>query len=246
MLEAVTILGVRIHRITMAQTLELIEDWLQHSTKHYIVTPNVEFIMKAQQDDRFKKILNNADLAIPDSARFGWALKVQKSKLWWPTFWLRTGDFPVVTGTDLMQELCHKAAQKGWTVGLLGGADGVAEMTRIALHRKHPTLTITLAESGGKVDDQGRGAPPHLPKTDILFVAFGQGKQEKWIINHLETIPVKVAMGVGGAFDYISGQVPRAPQWMQSLGLEWAYRLIKQPWRITRFGALVRFVMSFG
>lgn len=226
----------------MSQTLDLITDWLQHPGKHYIVTPNIEFIMKAQTDERFRKILNNADLAIPDSARFGWAVKMQQSRLWWPTFWIRTGDFPVVTGTDLMQELCRQAAEKGWTVGLIGGAPGVAGMTALALKKKYPKLQVTFSDPGGQVDAQGHGSPPKIPKTDILFVAFGQGKQENWIVNHLETIPVRLAMGVGGAFDYISGQVPRAPQWMRNLGLEWLYRLVRQPWRAKRFGALVRFV----
>lgn len=207
--------------MTMEQAVEQIAKWIKGSGKHYVVTPNVEFIMKAQDDPQFAKILNNADLSIPDSAHLG---------------------IPVVTGTDLMDKLCQEAVKKGWSVGLIGGGQGVAAQTAA----KYAKLKVVLAESGGIVEEDGTELtnPALDQKIDILFVAFGQGKQEKWIVAHLPHLPVKVAIGVGGAFDYLSGLVPRAPLWMRQMGLEWLFRLICQPWRIKRYGALVRFILK--
>ncbi len=261
-MDSVLILNVRVDRLTMAEALEQVSTFVKGQGKHLIVTPNIEFVIKAQHDQDFRDIINEADLAIPDSARFGWAHRIiteqsfVKRLLLWPTFFvgnkLSISNFPVVTGTDLMDQLCKQAAQKGWTVGLIGGKPGIAEQTSKKLQQRYPQLQVNFAEQGGVIDDQGQqldhdgldpAAASKLSKTDLLFVAFGQGKQEKWIHQNLKHLPVKVAMGVGGAFDYLSGSVPRAPQWMRNLGLEWFYRLLQQPWRIRRFKALVDFVL---
>ena len=254
--ESVNILGVRVDMMTMDQAVEQIEGWLTGGGgKHYIVTPNVEFIMAAHQDKEFQKVLNEADLAIPDSARLGWAKMELTQKnflnklLLWPLFLcpnlVPSSKFQVITGTDLMEKLCEVSAKYGLTVGFLGGRNGVAIKASECLKQKYPELKVVLAEDGPEVDGEGNevySIQYSTPNTDLLFVAFGQMKQEKWIAQNLSKIPVKVAMGVGGAFDYLSGSVPRAPGWMRGLGLEWLFRLIIQPWRIKRFGALVGFV----
>lgn len=246
--DSVDILGVRVDAVTMAQVTEKVMEWVQTGGKHYIVTPNVEFIIAAQKDEQFRKVLNNADLAIPDSARLGWTKRMLTEKnffkklLLWPLFLSRS---QVVTGTDLMDRLCQVSAEKGLTVGFLGGKDGVAVKVAECLKKKYPKLKISYTSPGGAIDKNGNPqqvVSKYYPATDLLFVAFGQVKQEKWIAQNLSKIPVKVAMGVGGAFDYLSGSIPRAPGWIRSLGLEWLFRLIIQPWRIKRFGALVKFV----
>ncbi len=269
-MDQIKILGIKIDLVNLTQAEEIVIDWLNNSTKtkHIIITPNVEFIMAAQKDSEFKKILNQSDLAIPDSARLGWANLMHSQKnliartLLWPFFLapkLVASDFPVTAGVDLMEGLCKLAAEKGWKVGLIGGGKGVAEKTKNKLVKKYPNLKVSYCDEGGQVNTNGLSTPTIIPKaagsfggpsayqlptTDLLFVAFGQIKQEKWIDNYKDQINAKVFMGVGGSFDYLSGVVPRAPKQWQKLGLEWLFRLIKQPWRIKRFGALLRFVFK--
>lgn len=266
------ILGIKIDQVNMEEATELVCQMVSDKGKHYVVTPNIEFLMLAQKDGEFKTILNHADLSIPDSARLGWAQKVLSEKSFvkklclWPFFLLPklvSGNFQVVTGTDLMDRLVKESAERGFTIGLLGGQGKLAEKLKECYQKRYPRLKITLADSdwfisqaGEVVNEQvlsskyqvsSKKTDLHnttylIPNTDILFVAFGQGKQEKWIAKNLETQPVKVMMGVGGAFDYLSGEVKRAPLWMRNLGLEWFFRLINQPWRIKRFGSLVKFI----
>ena len=152
--------------------------------------------------------------------------------------------FARVSGTDLMDALCGVAAEKGFVVGFLGGGKRVAEKTAECLKKKYPGLKVAFAESGMKVDRNGEWTDSSfdIPPVDILFVAFGHIKQEKWIANNLDKIPVKIAMGVGGAFDYLSGRILRAPIWIRELGFEWLFRLAVQPWRIKRQLVLLKYL----
>lgn len=228
----VDILGVKIDDVNMAEAQALVEKWIWNPGKHYIVTPNPEMLVAAQKDPAFKDVLNDADLSIPDGAGLKLSGKVKN------TF----------AGTDFMEKLVSLAAEKGFTTGFLGGSDGVAKKTVECLKIKYPKLKVVFAESGGKVDDDGKWRmedyqnSTKIPPTDILFVAFGHIKQEKWIARNLEKIPAHVVMGVGGAFDYLSGSVPRAPKWVRNLGFEWLFRLIIQPWRIKRQLVLIRYL----
>lgn len=230
------ILGVRIDDVSLDQAVGIVDGWLSEShkpfgkaqDKRYIVTPNPEIIMMAQKDQKLKNILNEADLAIPD----GVGLKL-------------TTDIVCNTpGIDLMERIIKLAEDKGFTIGLLGGRDGVANKCAECLKKKYPNLKKSFADSGGEVDQEGKLLKPlKLPKCDILFVAFGPPKQEKWIADNLSKIPVKVAMVVGGSFDYLSGKVPRAPKWVRKLGFEWLFRLMIQPWRIKRQLALIKYLL---
>lgn len=221
------ILGVKIDDININQALEIVLGWLSKPGKHYIVTPNPEIIVMAQEDKELKEIINKANLAIPD----GMGLKL-------------SGDIVCNTpGIDLMERLIREASENGFTIGFLGGKDGVAEKASKRLLEKYPKLKVVFAESGGEVDKDGKSLKKlKLLRTDLLFVAFGPPKQEKWIFNNLSKIPVKVAMGVGGSLDVLSGQVPRAPEVMRTLGLEWLFRLIIQPWRIRRQLSLLKYI----
>lgn len=226
----VDIFGVRVDKVTKSQAVELVEKWVEGNSKHYIVTPNPEFIIAAQEDQEFKKVLNNADLSIPD----GVGLKLAADLL------------STIPGVDLMEKLCEVSAKKGFTVGFLGGKGKVAKEAAERLSKKYPGLKVLFAEDGGEVNLEGKPLKEleflKELKIDLLFVAFGQVKQEKWIAQNLPQIPVKVAMGVGGSFDYLSGKVKRAPKFIRNLGLEWLFRLITQPWRIKRQLALIKFV----
>lgn len=202
------ILGVKIDDVNMDEALGIVHGWLQESKKKYIVTPNPEFIMTAQKDLEFKKILNDADLSIPDGAGLKLSGKIKNT----------------VPGVDLMEKLVDKSRDWAVTIGLLGGRDGVANETFECLQKKYPSIKIDNASP------------------DLLFVALGAPKQEKWIAENLPKLPIKVAMGVGGSFDYISGKVPRAPKWLRSLGLEWLFRLVIQPWRIKRQLRLLKYL----
>lgn len=233
------VLGVKIDDVDMAEALSIVEKWIwkpgkqslrPYGLKHYIVTPNPEFIVAAQKDPVFKEMLNGADLAIPDGAGLKLSGKVKNT----------------VSGTDFMEELVRLSVEKGFVVGFLGGRDEVAKKTAKCLLRKYPGLKVAFAESGGEVSVDGKWSDLSLavPPLDILFVAFGHIKQEKWIATNLEKIPVHVAMGVGGALDYFSGSVPRAPKWIRDLGFEWLFRLILQPWRIKRQIVLLQYLLK--
>ena len=211
-MESVKILGVRVDRISLEEAVKLVGEWIKQDKKRYIVTPNPEFVMLAQKDEEFKKILNQADLAIPDGA----GLRLADRRL------------KKVTGVDLMLSLI----KKGYKTVLVGGKPGVAEkaakMTRLDL----VSMTEPEVEKINKI------------KPDLLFVALGMGKQEKWIAKNLPKLNVKVAMGVGGALDQIVKPWLRAPLLVRRVGLEWLYRLILQPWRIKRQWQLVRFLVK--
>lgn len=226
--KSVNILGVRVDKMSMEMVLAQVEEWIRRGGKHYIVTTNPEFVMAAQKDPNFKRILNNSDLSVAD----GIGLKL-------------AGDVGnIIAGVDLVEEICGLAAKKGVTVGFLGGRNGVAVKAADCLKKKYPGLKVVLAEDGPMVDMNGNETRNEKQETtcDILFVAFGQVKQEKWIAKNLPKISVKVAMGVGGSFDEISGTIMRIPKWVQCIGLKWLFRLILQPWRIKRQVVLIEYM----
>ena len=186
----------------------------------------------------FKAILNQAQIALCDGVG-----------LWLAGRILGKHFTERITGVDFMQNLCKKVAKKPITVGFLGGRPGVAELTAKCLKAKYPGLNVVFAgtewdenNSEFRIQNSETKKEKNHNKIDILFVAFGFPKQEQWMNEHLDRIPVRVMMGVGGSFDYISGKIPRAPKIIQAIGLEWLYRLLRQPWRWKRQLALVEFI----
>ncbi|MFI5391913.1 MAG: WecB/TagA/CpsF family glycosyltransferase [Bacteriovoracales bacterium] len=141
-----------------------------------------------------------------------------------------------VHGSDLVDKLSSAIAKKPIRVGFLGGYGNVAQLSAECLVKKYPGLKVAFASEEWDKDVAKKDC-------DILFVAFGSPKQEKWIYENLPNINVRVAIGVGGAFDFISGKVRRAPVWIRKIGLEWLFRLIIQPWRIKRQLSLPKFVI---
>lgn len=224
----IKILKIGISDVNYDDALEEVKKWLENRTKkHYIVTPNPEILVAAQKNKKLVQVLNRADLALPDGIGLLWASRFLGQPL-----------KEKLTGVDFMEKLCELAEKEGFTVGLIGGENGVAVKTAECLKKRYPGLKIVFVAE--------EWISPYLPSNnlsiDILFVAFGAPKQEIWISQNLKRLPVKVAMGVGGAFDFLAGVVPRSPRWIQNLGLEWLFRLIRQPSRIKRQLALLKFL----
>ena len=228
------ILGIPVDAVTEAQAVQWVRAAMVGGPPRQIVTVNPEFVMRARSDPPFRAVLEAADLAIPDGAGLLWAARRRKQVI--PQR---------VAGVDLIHALAGEAERAGWRVFLLGARPGVAAAAAAVLHRRHPGLIICgiLAGSPSPSEDATSSAAVRAARADLLLVAFGAPAQDLWIARNLERSGARVAMGVGGAFDFISGQARRAPAWMRRRGLEWLYRLSREPWRWRRMLALPRFVV---
>lgn len=231
----VPILGVPVHNVTYAGTLALIGQYIAEGHPRQICTVNPEFVMAAQADAGFMSILRGADLCVPDGVGLLWAAR-----------WLGQPLRERVAGSDLVPMLAGEAAGQGWRLFLLGAADGVAARTAEMLKARYPGLIVTGVWAGSPRPEDDEAAVGRIRQAgaDILLVAYGAPAQDKWIERNRDRLGVPVAMGVGGAFDFITGTARRAPVWMQRLGLEWLHRLIAQPWRWRRMLALPRFAWA--
>jgi N-acetylglucosaminyldiphosphoundecaprenol N-acetyl-beta-D-mannosaminyltransferase len=227
-------MGVPIHRVTVASTVDLIAGWIARGGAHQIATVNPEFLMKARRNRRFRMALQRVDLCIPDGIGVLWAARARGHPL--PER---------VTGSDLVPHLSAEAAQRGWRVFYLGAAPGVAERTAAILQSKHPGLQVAGCYAGSPDPSEAETivARVRASQADLLFVAYGAPKQDLWLDAHLAETGAAVGMGVGGSFDFIAGVTRRAPRWIQRLGLEWLHRLVQEPWRWRRQLTLPHFVL---
>jgi N-acetylglucosaminyldiphosphoundecaprenol N-acetyl-beta-D-mannosaminyltransferase len=238
---SVYVLGVRVDRLSQQQTLtsidQLITLYRQNPslTCQQIVTVNPEFVMEAQHNVAFRQYINQAAIVVPDGTGVVWA-----------TRYLRLPVPERVTGTDMLPELARLCAQKGYRLYLLGAAPGVAEIAAERLQALAPGLLIagTYAGSPDPAEEDAIIERLRSAQADILCVAYGAPAQELWIGRSLNRLPVAVAMGVGGAFDFLAGRQVRAPRFMQQAGLEWLYRLYREPWRWRRMLALPKFAIQ--
>lgn len=232
----ITILGLPVHPITYAEWLECIGDWVRKGGgARHVCTLNPEFVMIARRDPNFWNILHRATLCVPDGVGLLWAARRQGTPL--PER---------VTGSDGVPIIAERAAQEGWRLYLLGAGPGIAQRTADILQTRFPGLQIAGIYEGSPAPEDEDAIVERINSsgTHILFVAYGAPEQDKWIARNLPRLKVTMAMGVGGAFDFIAGVVPRAPVWMQRMGIEWLYRLYLQPWRIKRMMRLPRFVLA--
>ena len=234
--DRVRILGLPVDRVTYDDWLRLIERWIDEGNGgRHVCTINPEFIMIARQDPIFRQILERADLCVPDGVGLLWASR-------------HLGDaLPGrVTGSDGVPRIAERAASLGWRIFFLGAGPGIAKAAADALQRRHPTLQVAGVYGGSPrgSDEDEIVARINASSADILFVAYGAPGQDKWIARNLTRLDVKLAMGVGGALDFIAGTLPRAPMWMQRRGLEWLFRLLRQPWRLRRMLRLPRFALA--
>lgn len=233
----VTILGIAVHQVDFAATLALIRAWIAAPgpTCRQICTVNPEFIMDAQRDPHFAAVLRRADLRVPDGVGVLWAARRQGVVL-----------RERVTGSDGIYRISAAAAQAGWRIFLLGAAPGVAEMAAQKLAARYSGLHVAGTYAGSPHDADWPTIRARLlaAQPDILFVAYGHPRQDLWIDRHRDELPARVAMGIGGALDFVAGVTQRAPVWMQRLGLEWLHRLMRQPWRWRRMARLPLFVVE--
>lgn len=226
------VLGVRVDNVSSAQALAALAAFIQSGKPHHVVTVNPEFVIEARRDAEFHRVLDCADLAIPD----GIGLLLAGRLLGRPLQ-------QRVAGVDMVRAVAGLASRQRYRLYLLGAAPGVAEAAAAALCSEHPSLQIAGTYAGSPAREEEaeivtriRTARPH-----VLFVAYGAPRQDLWIARNLPRLGVPVAMGIGGALDFISGKASRAPAWAQRAGLEWLHRLLREPWRWRRMLALPRF-----
>lgn len=230
--EKIFLLGVGITNAKEDEVLEFIYTGLQKpEEKYYIVTPNPELLVIANRNTEYKNILNKAKLALPDGVGVMLGAQIIGKPL-----------KQRITGVGLVKSLCNYVSKRPITVGFLGAGLNIAVKTAECLQKMYPGLRVEFVANEWEDSLKNLPAGRQGKKVDILFVAFGSPKQENWIKDNLKDLPVKVAIGVGGAFDFISGKTPRAPKFLRNLGLEWLFRLFIQPWRIKRQLSLIKFV----
>lgn len=224
------ILDVKIDSLSFNEALKQAEVLITQKKPSYIVTLNPEIIMAAKNDYELKRIINHADLVTPD----GFGLMLMARFLGMP---LKER----ITGVDLTWALLKLAEDRGYRVFLLGGAKGVAKKAAENIKQVHPRVKIVGVSSANPDDRDIIDTIAHV-KPDILFVAYGSPKQEKFISSLISHISIPLSIGVGGTFDYIAEVHHYAPRWMRKLGLEWFYRLFTQPKRFNRIiTATIRF-----
>lgn len=233
---AVTMLGVPVHQVTMDAALAQVEKLMQEPGLHQIATANPEFVMRAQKDAGFLAILRRVDLSLADGIG-----------LVWISAWYGARLPERVPGSELVYHLAERCARRGWRLFLLGAAPGVAEKAGERLIELYPGLEIagTYAGSPAPAENDEIVTRINESRADVLYVAYGAPNQDRWIDRNRDALlTVRMAMGVGGSLDFISGRVQRAPGWMQRLGIEWVFRLLQQPWRWRRMLAIPRFVWA--
>lgn len=228
----VRILGVDVDNLGPEELLARVEGFVCSGRPHHIVTLNPEFLVMARTDAEFRRVLQGADLALVDGIGLIWASYILRRPL--------QGRLP---GVDVMRMMAGLAARRGYRLFLLGAGEGIAERAARVLAAENPGLEVagTYAGSPTVAEEDGIVEMVRASGADILFVAYGAPVQDMWIARNLERLGVRLAMGVGGSFDYISGTVRRAPGWMCRMGLEWLFRLVREPWRWRRMMRLPRF-----
>ncbi|NPV06604.1 MAG: WecB/TagA/CpsF family glycosyltransferase [Anaerolineae bacterium] len=228
------VLGVRVDAVTYRDVLERAAAIFGGAGARQIVTLNPEMLLQALRDADLASAIDSAELVVPDGVGLLLAGRLLGRPL--------PGR---VTGVDLVPRLCQLAAERGWSVYFLGAAPGVAELCATVLRSRLPALRVAGCYSGSPALEEQDAILARLAEArpDLLLVAYGVPAEEKWIARNLDRLPARLAMGVGGAFDFIAGVVPRAPVWMRRWGLEWLYRLYRQPWRWRRMLALPVFLL---
>jgi N-acetylglucosaminyldiphosphoundecaprenol N-acetyl-beta-D-mannosaminyltransferase len=228
--DSVDVLGVRIDDVTYPEALAVMLEAIRARTPHVVSTPNPEIVMLARGDAAFRATLNRAALNIPDGIGLVLAARLGGRRL-----------REHVQGTDLVLLLAAESARAGHRWFLLGGEGGVAAQAARALTEQFPGLQVVGAERGSPLaedDPDTRQAIVAVAPVDVLLVAYGAPKQERWLERNLAALEIPVGIGVGGVFNYFSGATPRAPVWVRRMHFEWLHRLVTQPWRWRRQLAL--------
>lgn len=224
-----TLLNTYVNNFSMNETIDAIESMIASDKKYYIVAINVDVVMKIENDFYLKTIVDNADIVLVDGKPLIWISKIHK--------------LPIkekISGSDLVPLLCEIAAQKGYSIFIIGGKAGTAELAKQRLEKEHPEINIVgtyappLGFEKNKVELRKINEMISEVHPDLLIACFGCPKQEKWIYENYNKYDVKVSICAGATVDFLAGNVKRAPQWMSEYGLEWFFRFLQEPKRLFR------------
>jgi N-acetylglucosaminyldiphosphoundecaprenol N-acetyl-beta-D-mannosaminyltransferase len=231
----VDVLGVKFDALDLEGAVRAIIALTMTAGPHLVVTANVELLMRARRASDLQDILRRAALVVADGIGVVWGSRQLGSPL--------PGRVP---GIDLADRLCAEAARLGWRVAVVGGAPGVAQAAAARLQCVHPGVLVTAALHGyftaAEEPDVLRVIRDASPT--LLLAGLGSPRQERWLDRHLATLGVPVSLGIGGTLDVWAGRVSRAPRVMQTLGLEWCYRLSRQPGRLRRQVVIPQFMAT--
>lgn len=220
-------LNIEIDNLSMDESIDYIDKLIKRKKNSYVVTPNVDHIVKLENDSEFLEVYNNADLVLTDGMPLVWISK-----------FLKTPIKEKVSGSDLFPKVCKLADEKGYSIFLLGAAEGIAIKAAENLKNKYKNLNIvgTFSPSYGfeksKSEIEEIIKKVNEAKPDILAVGLGAPKQEKFIYKYKNKLNVPISLAVGASIDFEAGNIERAPKWMQKSGLEWFYRFLKEPKRM--------------
>ncbi len=233
-IRSTSILGVRVHTVTVAETAVILDRMAAAGRGHLVIPVNPEMIVAAQGQEEFRETLNGASLILPDGTGVKLAARLYGHR-----------STERVTGVDTLDGLAGIAMRRGLRLFLLGAQPGVAELAGETLTARHPGLVIAGCYAGSPSLAEENDICRRITdaRADILMVAYGAPKQELWCARNIPRLPVRIAMCVGGSFDFLAGRTTRAPHWMQRMGLEWLYRLLQEPQRWHRMLALPKFAV---
>lgn len=223
------LMNTEIDNLTMDETLDAIDSLIKEDNCSYVVTPNVDHIVQLEKDEELKRVYENASLILTDG-----------KPLIWISNWYKTPIKEKISGSDLFPRVCDLAAKKGYTMYLLGAAEGVADKAAKNLMNKYKGLNIvgTYSPPFGfekdklelkKIERQIQEVHP-----DILIVGLGCPKQEKYMYHHCKELDVPISFGLGASIDFEAGNIKRAPRWMSEHGLEWLCRITQDPKRLAK------------
>lgn len=226
-MEKMKFLNTYVSNVTMDETIAEIEKYIKEDKKRYIVAINVDVVVKIENDKELQEATNKADMVLADGKPLIWISKYYKRPI-----------KEKISGSDLVPLLCKRAAEKRYSIYILGGADGIAEQAKKNLEEQYPAIRIvgTYAPPFGFEKDQAELDKINQmisEKTpDLLIACFGCPKQEKFIYRNIDKYDAKVSVCAGATVDFLAGNVKRAPKWMSEHGLEWFYRFLKEPKRM--------------
>lgn len=234
-MDKVNILGVYVDTVTISEAADTIMKFFDEDRLHSVYTPNSEIIMHAYKNPEFAELLNNADLLTADGIGVVYASKILKKPI-----------KERAAGYDIARQVLSKMNYTDHKLFLFGGKPGVAEEAKEKLLQEYSDLNIVGLRNGYFKADEEAEIVEEINNSgaDIVFVCLGAPKQEEWIDRHAKELKVRVAMGIGGSLDVFAGRVERAPEIFCKTGMEWFYRLCKEPWRIGRMMELPKFAAT--
>ncbi len=221
----VTVLGIKVDNASEDEAFSLIDAWIDGAAPTYMAVVNAAKLVSARRDDDLRQALMDADLVTADGMSVVWASRLLRSPL-----------KERVTGIDMFERLIGHAARRGASVYLLGGRDEAVGGIVARFRREYPNLRVAGYRNGYFTGAEAVGVAEQIRRSEaeLLFVAMGSPMQEIWIASNLAATGARFALGVGGAFDHLSGLSRRAPRWVQQAGMEWLYRLLSEPRRLWR------------